>query len=148
METQDKKKQRIKELNESLKKLHRDFTNKRRKLEKKRDDLQNELLQEGLKELKDKFLNKTLILKENASISYLKVKNVRSVDYIENANFAMCGKSITLYETSGIVEINPQRTYEHYIDYPSEVSELIIASDDDLYQLKKLIDASYEKIFM
>ena len=148
MKTQEKKKQRIKELNESLKKLHRDFTNKRKKLEKKRDDLQNELLQEGLKELNDKFLGKVLLLKYGACTSYQKVKDIRIVNYVENSNFAISGKSVTLYEKTGVVELNPQRTCEYYIDYPSEVDTLVIASDDDLHQLKKLIDASYDKIFV
>lgn len=136
-------------IRQKLVSLKEDYNKKRKELEKEYQTIREEEINNRLKNLKEKYLGKVIVLLEKGFYKeYIKVRDINIVRDVEGCDFELKGSFIRNYFETGGIYLSIEGEFD-YVPIEAEKENLLTeATINELDELYQLVEQTYEKIFI
>lgn len=136
-------------IRQKLVSLKEDYNKKRKELEKEYQTIREEEINNRLKNLKEKYLGKVVVLLEKGFYKeYIKVRDINIVRDVEGCDFELKGSFIRKYFETGEICLSIEGGFD-YVPIAAEKENLLTeATINELDELYQLVYQTYEKMFI
>ena len=137
---------RIDQLNRKLQANHEAFIKKIHKLNECKQELEDEIFNDILNQMKEKYLCKAIKVVSPFGTKYYFIVDIQKEYSVEQCNFKLTGRLVSDYNNGSINLESPNELEDIY---PVECTELNyeLATKDELLELKAKMNKTFDTIF-